>query len=428
MVSRRDILLLYGREMKSALRDRTVVVNSILLPIFLYPVMLWLVFTGMTFVQGKTEGFVSRVALLALPEGHASLKSKLEKDDRFKLETESDNREEARKAVQAGDLDAAALFLPPKDAGRALTKNFRVEVVYDQSKERSAQAKKRLDDFLGEYRDQMLEQEAQARGLTETDWMQYRVERFDAATQREVGRFILGLIVPMVMSLMVAIGCFYPAVDATAGERERSTWETLMSLGTSRANIVAAKYLYVATMGTVAGLLNLAALAFSMSSMLAPLLKGESSQIEFKIPLAALPVMVAGAVLLGLFLAAGMMICASFARTFKEGQAMVTPFYLLSVVPVVFMQAPGLKFNLILALIPVVNVVMMFREAITGTYSWPLIAVTVVVELLVIVLCLRLAVFILGFEDFLLGTGEGSLVKFLKAKWGRRAVPRGAAP
>jgi hypothetical protein len=42
----RDIRVLYSREIRSALRDRTIVTNSILLPILLYPVIIWLVFTG----------------------------------------------------------------------------------------------------------------------------------------------------------------------------------------------------------------------------------------------------------------------------------------------------------------------------------------------------------------------------------------------
>lgn len=427
MLSWRDIALLFGREMKAALRDRTVVVNSVLLPIFLYPVMMWAIFTGVSFVQGKTEGFVSRVALLALPPDHQALRSKLEKDEQFRLAPAEFDPDGAQRAVQGGELDAAARFLPAGGTGRALAGNFRVELIYDQSKERGVQARKRLEKFLDGYRNEWLEREAKARGISATDWMQYRVERFDTATRREVGLYILGLIVPLLMSVMVAIGCFYPAVDATAGERERSTWETLMTLATSRVNVVVAKYLYVATMGTLAGLLNLGALSISMSSMLAPLLKGEGKGIEFSLPPAALPVLMAGAVLLGLFLAAGMMICAAFARTFKEGQAMVTPFYLLSILPMVFLQVPGVKLNLGLALIPVVNVMLMFREAISGVFNWPLIAVTIAAELAVIALCLRLAAFILQFEDFLLGTAEGSLVKFLKAKWGRPAAPRGAA-
>ena len=51
----RDIRLLYWREIRSALRDRTIVMNSILLPILLYPLIIWLVYTGITFISGQNE-------------------------------------------------------------------------------------------------------------------------------------------------------------------------------------------------------------------------------------------------------------------------------------------------------------------------------------------------------------------------------------
>jgi hypothetical protein len=66
MVSLSEVKTMYLCEMRMALRDRTIVINSILIPIFLYPLILWLTFTGITFVQGQTESFVSRVALGSL--------------------------------------------------------------------------------------------------------------------------------------------------------------------------------------------------------------------------------------------------------------------------------------------------------------------------------------------------------------------------
>ena len=52
--------------------------------------------------------------------------------------------------------------------------------------------------------------------------------------------------------IMVALGCFVPSIDSTAGERERSTWETLMTVSAPRSSVILAKYLYVATLGILA--------------------------------------------------------------------------------------------------------------------------------------------------------------------------------
>ena len=67
MANGRDIRLLYVRELRSALRERSIVINSILLPLFLYPLLLWLVYTGISFVGGQTQGVSSRILLKNLP-------------------------------------------------------------------------------------------------------------------------------------------------------------------------------------------------------------------------------------------------------------------------------------------------------------------------------------------------------------------------
>ena len=61
-----DIWILYRRELRSALRERTIVVNSVLMPVFLYPVMLWVMFTGMMFVMGLADRADSRLVVRKL--------------------------------------------------------------------------------------------------------------------------------------------------------------------------------------------------------------------------------------------------------------------------------------------------------------------------------------------------------------------------
>src|SRR5262249_57890284 len=129
---------------------------------------------------------------------------------------------------------------------------------------------------------------------------------------------VMAMMLPLFFIIMLAVGSMHPAIDSTAGERENSTWETMMTVATSRANILVAKYLYVATMAFTAAFLNLFAMIFSMGTVLGPLF---GSSLSLRIPLKSAPVVLIGALLLALFVAGGMMILASFARTYKEGQA-----------------------------------------------------------------------------------------------------------
>jgi ABC-type Na+ efflux pump permease subunit len=115
-----------------------------------------------------------------------------------------------------------------------------------------------------------------------------------------------------------------------------------------------------------------------------------------------------------------MMILASFARNYKEGQSIVSPFYVALLIPIMFLQTPGLAFTPRIAMIPVANVMMMMREAIQGIYHWPLIGMTLAIETACVIIALRLAILIVQHEDFLIGHYGGSFGKFAKERLLRR--------
>jgi len=411
-----QVAILYRREMRAAFREKTIVINSVLIPIFLYPLLLWIAFTGLTYVSGQTEGVRSRVAVLQWPKEHPGLQRLLQLNQEIELISPQPSRQEREKQIQDGRLDAVVEFLPATSSAARLPGNFQAAITFSQSKERSVTARDRIRAALGRYRADWLKREASARGINPGTWQVFTISSRNLASGGEMGAFVLGLMLPVIFVVMVAVGCFYPAVDAMAGERERNTWETLMSTAASRLSIVIAKYLYVASLGGIAGALNLLAVLVTFKPILAPLFERAGQTLETTLPLYAVPVLAISALLLAGFVAAGMMIFASFARTFREGQAMITPFYMLILVPVVFLQVPGLKLSVATAFLPVLNLTLMVREAISGTLHWGPIAITLAVSVLAIAACVWLATFILRFEDVVIGSYSGSFGRFFKER------------
>jgi len=408
-MSFRDIRVLYLREIRSALRDRTIVTNSILLPIFLYPLMLWLVYTGITFVSGQNEELKSRIMLKNVPAAHGILKKEFESDKSIVAINSADPVAD----IRAGTLDALVEFVPPKSP-LPIENNFETRITFDESRDQSNRAKTRIDQKISRYRDTYLEQQAAKLGLSREQFQNFWIDDKNVSSNRETGEFIT-VLMPIFFIIMLAVGGMHPAIDATAGERVNSTWETVMTFATSRTNVLVAKYLYVATMAFTAAFLNLFAMMASMGTLLAPMLHGGQSKL-LQIPLQSVPVILVGAVLLALFVSAGMMILASFASNYKEGQSMVGPFYIALIMPIMFLQAPGMEFTSRMALIPVANVTMMIREAMQGVYHWPLIGVTLAVEVVCVIIALRIAMLVIQHEDFVMGSYSGSFVKFAKER------------
>ncbi len=410
--------ILYGREMRAALRERSIVVNSILIPITLYPFMMWAMVTGLTLVQGQTEGFVSRVAVITRGDAADGVVRELRRDERFEILPPG--RDDPQAAARRGEIDAVLELGPGVGDAALVAGSLSARVTFNGSRERSRTARERLDEVLRAQHEQALSRLAADRGVEGTIWHRFSVLTRNLATGEEMGAFLLGLMLPLFFLVMVAVGCFYPAVDATAGERERNTWETTMSLATPRIHVVAAKYLVVASFGFLAGIANLTAMTLSMGAILKPLLGPEDAGLALSIPLGALPVLAGAALLLAAFVAAGMLLFASFARTFKEGQAMITPFYMLILLPAVFLAVPGIELSLPLALIPVVNVALLIREAIAGTLQWQPAVVSALSSAAAIALCVRVGALALRFEDVVIGSYGGSLGRLVKQRFLQR--------
>jgi sodium transport system permease protein len=410
----REIGILYRHELRSALRERTIVVNGILIPIFMYPVLLWGMFTAITFVQGLNDGFTSRIVVEGeLPVIHTELRDSLAAIPLVRIVEEVPD--DATAALAAGEIDAIVTLAPAAEAASVLPGNFRVDVAFDRTESRSTTARDRIEGAVDRYRQAWLSDLGEELGLDAEAQAVFTLRTENVSSARDVTQLLLGYMLSLFLIIMVAIGCFIPAIDATAGERERSTWETLMTVGADRGSVILAKYLYVATLGIVAGALNVMALVVSIGAVVAPL-TGDG-EISVSISPLAIGVMVGAAILLALTFAAAMMVFASFARSFKDGQAMVSPVFYLVFLPILFGgEATDVNLSVNTALVPLLNVSMMIRDAIRGTFIWEGIAVTLLVSLAVVALLLFLARRILSFEEFLTGSFEGSFWRFAKKR------------
>ena len=99
---------------------------------------------------------------------------------------------------------------------------------------------------------------------------------------------------------------------------------------------------------------------------------------------------------------------------------MVMPFYLVSLLPALLVSSPDLELNVGWALVPVANIALVMREALTGNYAWGLFALSLAVEGVCIVLCLVASRWVLSFEEVLFGGVEGGPGSFLKSLWTKR--------
>lgn len=170
-------------------------------------------------------------------------------------------------------------------------------------------------------------------------------------------------LVPLILIMMTITGAVYPAIDLTAGERERGTLETLVASPISKTSLLGAKFLAVWSVAMMTALVNIASLSITLwvfqldTSLLGP--AGLSFALILKVFL-----------LLGLFalfFSAILLLLTSFAKSFKEAQAYLVPLMVFSLAPAMAGLSPSVQLTASIALVPMVNLVLLTRDLIQGT-------------------------------------------------------------
>jgi len=184
-------------------------------------------------------------------------------------------------------------------------------------------------------------------------------------------RDVLVKFLPFLLVMWTMAGALHPAIDLTAGEKERGTMETLLICPAGRTEIVAGKFLAVWVFSYTSAVWNLlwmAAGALLLSFLLpSPILSfaGFGWAALLAAPLAAL----FSSLALGL---------GAFARSSKEGQYYLLPLMVLTLPLSLYALTPGLKLTPFLAAIPVSGLTLILQNllAVSGepvsALSWVL--------------------------------------------------------
>ncbi len=397
----REACAIYAKEVRSLVRDRHTVIYSVLLPLFLYPALVWGMLQIAAYAKGVEEREESILGLVDRSD-EKELGRFLESRPKMRVTPLVDAPEAAlAEILRSGAVHVVVVCSPTaRGAPEGALPVASARVEYRSSQGSSVKARDRLVEALEDFRREKLLAASREAGESEAFLEVLRVEKKDLSTPQETANYIASLILPLVLTVMTALGALYPALDTTVGEKERGTLETTLVSPVRRISLVCGKYLAVATFALAASILNFGSMAILLVNVRSQL-KLEKMSIGF----GSAAIILGAAVLLALLLSAVMMLIGFVARTFKEGQAYVTPVYLLAVVPAVFTSSPDATLTPGLACLPIVNISLLFREALQGSFPAAGIALTMVTSAVYGGLALACAARLLRREAF--ATGDG---------------------
>ncbi|HEY8993411.1 MAG TPA: ABC transporter permease [Lacunisphaera sp.] len=394
------IVTVYLKELKDSLRDRRTLISMIVIPTFLMPLLMFAAGTVMSKVVRQAREEATSLVILGGADSPGVVNA-LKADPKFRIvETKEDYKMLVSEKRIRLAVDIPVGFEAALKSGEPKTVTF----YHYEGEMKSGMGVGEAERFFRALREKTIESRLAERGLSGDLIKPFETKRQNVAPPAKVGGNIIGGLVPYIIILLCFTGAMYPAIDLTAGEKERGTMETLLCSPVHRVNIVLGKFLMVMTA-------SLATIALTLTSTSVTILAGGSllagggakaAVSAAKAGSGFLPV-IDPAGILGVFamiapvaiLFAALLLTISLtAKSYKEAQSYVSPMVVVVILPAMMGMMPGVELSAKTALIPILNVCLACKEMLSGVWHWNYIALifgsTAAFAAIAIGLCVRM--------------------------------------
>jgi sodium transport system permease protein len=377
-----NVITVYLKELRDSLRDRRTVMSMIIIPTLVMPLLMFGVGKIASGIFSKAKKEVATIMVIGA-EHSPRILSALEASPRLRIVPTADNWK-----LQISEKKIRAAVAIPAGFDEALEQGRPSDVVmyrYD-GELKSELAVDKMEKILDQLRQDRVQASLAARNLPASLIEPFAIRSENVAPPEKVTGNKLGGLVPYMIIILCFTGAMYPAMDLTAGEKERGTMETLLCSPVARVDIVLGKFLMVLTSSIAAMTLALASMGISLAVITGSFSGGKKveaaveagTQAASAMPMID-PVGVLGVLAMVLPVAvlfsAVLFTVALFAKSYKEAQSYVAPLIFVVLMPAIIGMLPGIDLNVRLAFMPILNLSLVCKEMLSGVWHWHYIAI-----------------------------------------------------
>jgi len=373
------------KELLSTWRDKRTLRSTILMPLVfiplftvMFPFMMSRAFTG----QQEERQKVGVVRLQSVPK---ELRDLLTRDTRapdgrvVTAGVELVDVQDARQAVTDKRVDAALEFPEPLPAaaGEGTSTVRLYSKVSDQRVQAGASAK--VQAALRAYNDLLVARKLQALDLDPTVLTPVSVQQVDTSTTQERSSGFLAFLIPYFLLQFIASGAMSPAIDSTAGEKERGTLEVLLVSPVRRIEVVVGKLLATTIFAVSTAVFGV--IGFALAGPLAKLVlptaaDGQGVDVAsvfggtLSVGVADFVILLVTAISSALLLSSLLMSIAVYARSFREAQTYLTPIFIILILPMFVLQfSDFIDKSAALYATPIVGAALVILDLVKGAFS-----------------------------------------------------------
>ncbi len=347
-----------GKELREALRDRRTLMNSLLIGPVFAPLFFILVLKLALSRSVATQDELVPVTVVN-GAGAPNLVQQLRENG-----LEVDAREGTEADIRAwitAENELVVLRIPEAfgerfSAGRPAP----VQLYSDGADSKAGKRASRIAAVVAGYSARVASLRLQARGLSPAVVQPVVIDDVDVSTPSARATLLLGML-SYVILLATLMGGLYLAIDATAGERERGSLESLLTLPVHREHLIYGKIAATTVMMLVALAFVAASIAVSLKAV--PLetfgmTANFGAGTVWRVFLVVAPFALVAAALLT--------VVASFTRTYKEAQSWLGIVLLVPTVPIAVASVLSVQPQAALMLVPSLSQHLLIQGLIRG--------------------------------------------------------------
>lgn len=383
MMNWNAICTVYFKELKDSLRDKRTLITTIVIPTLVIPVLMFGAGFVMKKVITKAKNETTTVMIVGGNDSPALVEAIKANEDFRVVETTEDFKDKISDKEIRVAVDIPVGF----DTALAAGEMPDVTIYHYQGEMKSGIGRGQVSGFLVDYRSGVVEESFKERGLPMSLAKPFTVKSENVAPPEKVGGNAIGGFVPYIIVILCFTGAMYPAMDLTAGEKERGTMETLLCSPLNRVNIVMGKFLMTFTASIATMILSLTTLGIS-AMVAGQMLAGgagaaEAAGVAGAGGSGAPAVLIDPMGLVGVFamilpvavlFSAILLTVSLFAKSFKEAQSYVSPGMIIIIVPAMLGMLPGIDLNMSTVFVPILNLSLVCKEMLSGVWNWEYIA------------------------------------------------------
>jgi len=363
-----NIANVYRKELTEWLRDRRTLISTVVVPLLAFPILMVGMVSLSSVLIGKVEKETHKVMILH-GEDSPQVLDKLRAVPNIEIVPATDDYKHriSEKEIRAA-IDIPKGFQSAMDHGEEQT----VKIYFYEGELRSSSGANQVEKSLKEYRDAIVSSRLSARNVPASIIKPFEVEQENVAPPEKVSGAALGGLLGYMVILLSMTGAIYPAIDLTAGEKERGTMETILSSPISRLDLVLGKFFLVLSASLTTAILSIISMgtSFYVVGRSGFMPAKDAAVLQLHIGLATVLSVFLMALPLAVLFAAVLMTIALFAKTYKEAQSYLTPMTFIVVIPAVASLLPGIDLTAKLALVPILSTSLVCKEIVAGTFHW----------------------------------------------------------